>query len=580
MHTIDGTVLLVPEPPFVWPEPVVTAGQARYESTPPFSRVAQSAVSSLGLVVDLSTAGVEWLRQHLAFHEPRVCCLVVLVYPACPTRAEHLEALDALQKEHASTDRTIDLRVLPVDLASQTSALPPTTLCFIRSDRRRFIGVGCTDDLGCAPTSAVDLNLLFEPEPRLFESWRRWFDLVFARARPLSAETIHIPSLVPARGDPAAARLWEEYRRRCETSPGADSPTEPAVDPTTGEVTVGASSPPTATTLADLPTLDPVEHAVHALYGKGGLVSIDEGSRLKPLDVPVRARLLGGRAVTSVGRVTERRSYTLRVLDETTVAAIERGRNSSDLLRLLSYSLGTGTYWMPEAARPLFERELERRNRAALSVLNTALGGDITTFLRERSDQIRRDLDEMYHQLGRGSRVPEPQMNEILQDVKGRLSAALEGRVAPRISINPLGAPLDRGTESSTAWAQPLRLLLAAARLIRRSDTDPSFRRPLAKANIEEQEFLEAMDVLSDVARKRRSRSRAREELALLDAIEEADVAEVEKCRFVLAITDGGDQEEIRATLQRSSDGATFLGQGSDGRGAQPTPRRDSLYRS
>ena len=57
---------LVLDSPFVWPEPMVLAGQESYETYPPFTACAKRAVSIFGMVASPTADTVRWVEGLLA----------------------------------------------------------------------------------------------------------------------------------------------------------------------------------------------------------------------------------------------------------------------------------------------------------------------------------------------------------------------------------------------------------------------------------------------------------------------------------------------------------------------------------
>jgi len=73
---------------------------------------------------------------------PRCARLVVLVYPAGPTRQEHLLSLQMLQAQFPGPDRELEVRLLPVSRVFgpdfETAVLPPTMFPPVTNDWPTF----------------------------------------------------------------------------------------------------------------------------------------------------------------------------------------------------------------------------------------------------------------------------------------------------------------------------------------------------------------------------------------------------------------------------------------------------------
>jgi hypothetical protein len=89
------------------------------------------------------------------------------------------------------------------------------------------------------------------------------------------------------------------------------------------------------------------------------------------------------------------------------------------------------------------------------------------------TEAIRRDVNEMYRQLGQNMVVPEEKFKVILAEVTERLRQAFTQRITPgiicnRITATELASPADHN------WNQPLSLLLHSARVLRETLIHPS----------------------------------------------------------------------------------------------------------
>jgi hypothetical protein len=151
-------------------------------------------------------------------------------------------------------------------------------------------------------------NVVFQPDDATRDEWRRWFQYVLSSAASLKPDTTHIPHLVPARGDPEAARLWEAFELACKGQGEAESP---VVDPETGEVRTDGDGNEVLPWDEGKTALDPIARDFQHIYSSGWLVTVDEATRIKPLRVPVKAKLLGQQSEQIVGAVTQRQAFTL-----------------------------------------------------------------------------------------------------------------------------------------------------------------------------------------------------------------------------------------------------------------------------
>ena len=86
-----------------------------------------------------------------------------------------------------------------------------------------------------------------------------------------------MPNLVLPEGDVEAARLWEDYRRRCLAHESAtEPPVRAVVDPESGEVVLvdqNNEAVPSPTEAIGVPKLDPLSDSVARVFELGALVA-------------------------------------------------------------------------------------------------------------------------------------------------------------------------------------------------------------------------------------------------------------------------------------------------------------------
>jgi hypothetical protein len=111
-------------------------------------------------------------------------------------------------------------------------------LCLCGADGGVAVSVGPTENMGFAPASPSQANLASVVTAATFEACRKWFDYLWGIAGPLRPDVASMmPNLVLPEGDVEAARLWEDYRRRCLAHESAtEPPVRAVVDPESGEV--------------------------------------------------------------------------------------------------------------------------------------------------------------------------------------------------------------------------------------------------------------------------------------------------------------------------------------------------------
>ncbi len=544
MPSLRPKVLLSAEPPYVWPEPRFLAGQAEYTAHPPFESVVRTADLVAGVLVGVAEKTIRWLQTLVALPGPRRISLVVVLFPAGPTREDHLITLNTLQAQVIGPKQDLQIRLLPVSRAFgpdyETMILPPTLLQAHESDTgRTTLCIGSIGDSGRNAVCLASFNVVFRPDDALRDAWRRWFQYLFASAVPLTTETVHIPQLVPPQGDPAAAAMWKAYEESCRL-PQPDQPARPKVDPQTGDVTVEADGTKVKPWDEGKTALDPLAQKLQQIYARGWLVTVDETTRIKPLAIPVKATLLGQQSERTLGTLTQKQSFSLQVLDEVGGKEVEKCRRVNDIMDLLTYLLSMGSHWLPEGAKTLFEKELETRNAKGLANLKAALGGDdVSQFVEKRKRKIQEDLDAMYSQLGQGKAVPADKLAAVFAEVQDRLTTALNSRITPRAVYNKIAPPDLTAKAPDESWTQPLSLLLRSARLMRESLTDAYFPRRLSGVSFKAPAFQAAMDIFGDAILNDADPRRARAELDELAKIEVSEGKPKEKCAAVWTIITG-----------------------------------------
>lgn len=539
---------LVVSPPFIWPDARVLTGVAAYQDSPPSKNCFASANLISGILVGVGDASIAWLMELLKRDLPSRICLVLALPAAGPTREEHLRALHLLQASGTSDEKKLDLRLLPLNRSydgdCERFIFPPTAIQAHDSKTGQTImSVGSAGDAGHDAIGLGSLNFVFSPDDALRDEWRRWFQFIYESAAPLTEASCQIPHLVPAKGDPEAAARWEAYLRSCFQQIESSSEAAPVVDPVTGEVITIKEGTPVAAWDEGATALDPLAQALQAVYGKGWLVTVDETTRIKPLSIPVKATLLGQQSERTIGAVTQRQSFTLRVLDDATDKAVEKFRKVTDLVNILTLPLSIGNRWLPNAARPFIEQELEKRNQEGRKALIKALGGedakDIAAFIESKKASLRKDVNEMYRQLGQGDIVPEEKFTAVIEDVEKRLKGALEARITPQLVFNRIQAPDLTGKAPDENWSQPLNLLTHAAETLRKSLIDPYFLRQFSGLSFSEKDFREVCNPFADCVVGSVNQSQVKDNLRVIDQIHESKMPLKLKCQAVWHLIHG-----------------------------------------
>jgi hypothetical protein len=227
-----------------------------YETKFPFEVAARAARSVFGVVSAIDAKAVNWMEGYLADNAETKLRLVISIHPTCRTSASDLQNLLRLVERH---DDRAAFKVFPeASLADRSSNL----LCLCGVDGDGAVTVGPTENMGFVPASPSQANLATVVTAATFEAYRKWFDYLWGVAGPLRPDVAaSMPNLVLPEGDVEAARLWEDYRRRCLARESAtEPPVRAVVDPESGKVVlvdqnneVLPGSPPRKATSTSLP---------------------------------------------------------------------------------------------------------------------------------------------------------------------------------------------------------------------------------------------------------------------------------------------------------------------------------------
>lgn len=549
---------LDPVPPFVWPDSRVLSGSHAYAGAVPYDSVLSRASGVAGVVSGINLEGARWFARLVAAKNlpSRV---VIVLFPACPTNPEVLNALkdlnSAIPRQGSGQQPLAELRLLPFEPPSATL---PNSLCILNSDGGEpclITGSSANFGLGCG--ESAHLNLAFHPDPALLEAWRNWFDWVWSQSVPLTDETAEIPRLVPAPGTAEAVEAWDAYLTRCLVARGRGdnkSQTRVRVDPESGQVTaIDAEGAPRPSPGEDLgmPRVDPLAGKIACIFRLGTLASVDKTSRIPPLDVPVKAELFGIPSWRREGAGTRRVEYRFSVLDDELLSDIEGKRKlAGKLLSRFSFPLGDGVRWMPHRARPLFEAELDRLNKAGSDALRRGLGDNIAAFVKKRRDRVAKPAQAFYEEHRPGQRVRDETVDEIMGDCQKRLEAALKGRLLPKITYTPVQFVVGRASEWASPWGQAASMLQAVAEFPRKVGTDPFFLRGF---DVDEDELLKAMDVCDDavlkISNRRDRKKQATEDLLVLAQLARSKRDARGRCELILRLIGGAQADDIGAEV-------------------------------
>lgn len=542
---------IVPQMPFVWPEPRVSSGVSRYETALPFEVAARAALSVFGVVSAIDARAVNWMEGYLADNAATKLRLVVSIHPTCRTSEADLQDLLRLVERHG--DRAA-FKVFPeATLLDRSSNL----LCLCGADGDAAVSVGPTENMGFAPASPSQANLASVVTAATFEACRKWFDYLWGIAGPLRPDVASsMPNLVLPEGDVEAARLWEDYRRRCLAH---ESDTEPpvraVVDPESGEVVLvdqNNEAVPSPTEAIGVPKLDPLSDSVARVFELGALVSVDKLSRIPPLEAPVKPEWFGVDSFRQTGMVKAQTSFKVAPFDESTLKKIDRLRRvSGELLPRYSFALADGVRWMPKQAIPLFEAALTAANDDAKKLLGQTIGDDIDAFLTSQRERIRSDAQRMYEAYHPGGKIPDNAVTNILDELKTRLDRTKADKLIPKVAYSPVAFNPSQKSEWSSPWGQAFALLKGIAEFPREAMTNRFFWQGI---RTDEDALIKAMNVAGDHLVEeyggRKAKQRAELELDLIKQLEDASGDALDKCRALWTLITTGKEDAVVALVE------------------------------
>jgi len=537
--------------PFVWPEPRVSSGVGSYETALSFEQAARAALAVFGVVSAIDAKAVNWMEGYLADSTETKLRLVISIHPTCRTTEADLHDLLRLVERHG--DRAA-FKVFPeASLLDRSSNL----LCLCGADGDAAVSVGPTENMGFAPASPSQANLASIVTAATFEACRKWFDYLWGIAGPLRPDVAtSMPDLVLPEGDIEAARMWEDYRRRCLADKLAtEPPVRAMVDPESGEVLlVDQNDEPVAspTEAIGVPRLDPLSEYVARVFELGALVSVDKSTRIPPLDAPVKPEWFGVDSFRQTGMVRAQTSIKVAPFDEATLKKIDRLRRvSGELLPRYSFALADAVRWMPKQAIPLFEAALTAANEDAKKLLGETMGNDVQAFLSSQRERIRNDAQRMYEAYHPGGKIPDNAVGNILDEFKARLDKTKADKLIPKVAYSPVAFNPSQKSEWSSPWGQAFALLKGIAEFPREAMTNRFFWQGI---RTDEDALIKAMNVAGDhlVAEYggRKAKQRAEVELELIKQLEDASGDALAKCRALWALITTGKEDAVVALVE------------------------------
>lgn len=537
------------EVPFIWPGVPEAGDREPVDLGPWLGRMAASADRIFGIVSGASGEGVELIAE-TAGREGCYLRLLIVLQPACATRSEDLRAL--LEVQAASSSRA-EFRLL----TSDTLLCPVgTVVAFLEPNGTRgCLLTGPTPVFGSLRPETGHANFGLEVDAIVFDAWRKWFDWTWATAAPLNSATVEIPRLVPATGTPEGAALWAAYAARCrDAAAGRTESDEASVDPKTGEVTVvGADGQrkPTVSETLGLPKLDPLGQEMGRLFQRGQMATIDKGSRMRPLDVPIPTEWFGIERSRQVGSMHQETSFRISAFDERTRKLVDQRRSMTrTLLDKLSFPLGEGVRWMPASATALFAKEMARADTQGREFFKSAVKGSAKAFVEVHRARVEADAQAMYETVSPGGRLPPHVLERILGAMKERLDQAEGATMLAQVIFRSVQFTTQSASQWHSQWGDALTLLRGIAELPRKALSDTSYWKDL---DVDWDEWREALDVCKDpffdLSPGGRNVARARAELELIGRIGKSEAADRDRCDLLYSFIRGQVSAEAAARM-------------------------------
>jgi len=473
---------------------------------------------------------------------------MIEVFPACSTEKPDLEELYNLQN---SLNNRISLRLLLTDLSTGSS----TNVIYGMNHQHRagFFILGAIQNFGHVKLGHGQLNVVFRPSRILLNSWRNWFNFVWAKTVPITPVTVAIPPLVPTQGSPKATKMWKSYVDRCHNDvPVNDSPLSKTVeiDEKTNEIVVknneGEIVSPTQE--LNIPRISVVGEKINRILEQGNIVSIIEASRSLPLDVPIKAEWFDIESLSREGTVIRRITFRISVLNANEQKQLENKRKMVPLLlRRLSYSMGRSMYWIPEKAVKMFEKEMDRVNKEGSSLFKQIVDNDVNSFVESKKKEVYEDANQMFKQFHPKRELPQAAFNEIMNDLKRRLSKVFDGKILPEVSYSPIGLEFSSESKWNAPWKQALVFMKSVFLFPRKIITDPYFLRGL---RINQEDLVRSMciyddHIVAELLKRKYDYNRATAEISFIDELTSDDGMEEVKCEALFKLMDGVSIKDV-----------------------------------
>lgn len=545
---LSGTPIVSPASPFLWPESRVLGETHRYGQVPVYANEIKDAQVLFGIVHNLTERGVRWIAKNLSSNENLSVCLVVAIYPACSTTTESLQLLAQFSVKNAAR---LKVRLKPMRRSEDRVT---TNLCVVsRSGASKMI-VSPSGDFALGAAPGEFMHLCFATDTALHHQFTSWFEFQWLMGKTLDENSAKMPNLVPAAGDPEADRQWQIYLARLEENEVKETSAKfVTVDPDTGEIIdVNGNRIETVLDLAKVPRPSIAMVQVGKVLHQGSLATIDNSSRVGPLDCPISADLFGVDADRRTGTVSRETKFRVSAIDEKTLKKLEGFRKRTrELLNKMSYPLADGARWVPNTVRLLLEQELHRVNEDGKKLLGETVKDSVKNFVNLKRMQVAADAQTQFAELHPGDTMPEDTVDKILVELTHRLTRATGGKLLPMLSFLDVRIATAPDSDWSTQASQAYRFLVHVAKYPRECLTDPFFMRGV---RVDQKELMKAMNVVDDslvelFVKEDKGIDLAITQKYLIERIQNKEIDDILKCDALYRMMRGDNEEQIEKIL-------------------------------